>query len=398
VTATTHPDPRLVDAVLALAMALSVAVLIAANFDAEGRPDAAAYFFAVVFGVLVALRRVAPRAMLVLTLLAIFVYYPLGFPPIGTALPAAAALYSAAEMDRTRWAVGAGAVLIAVSGYFRVEDGLPLSYLYGYEMLTNVALAAAAIALGAAVRLTHKEREHAERVRMLTEAEQAREAERRLQEERVRIARDLHDVVGHNLSVISLHSGVAAEAVGRDDAKAREALDQVREATSGTLRDLRATVAVLRRPARQDGPRDSTGPAGIPGLAGVVGLVRPARAAGLTVEVDVEVESGTLDAAIDAAAYRIVQESLTNVLRHAEASRATVSARVEEDRLRLRVVDDGRGSGRDAGCDAEEPRPEGRGIAGMRERATLLGGHVEAGPAPDGGFAVAADLPVTVGR
>lgn len=320
-------DPRVTDVVLALAMALVVAVVIAADPDAVRHAGPGAYLFAVGFGALVLLRRRAPRTMLVLTVLGVFAYYALQFAPIGTALPAVAALYSAAELRRTGWAVGAGATLVAVSTYYRTVGNTPEEALAPYELVTDVALVAAAIALGVAVRLSREARGH-----------EARAAEQRLQAERLRIARDLHDVVGHNLSVIALHSGVAAEAVGRDDDAARRALGHVREATSGTLHELRSTVRLLRGPVG--------GPDSAPtGLTGVDTLAASARAAGLVVDVELDVPAGTLDGAIDAAAYRVVQESLTNVLRHAAARRVVVSAEAGDGRLALRVADDGRGAG-----------------------------------------------------
>lgn len=379
------------DAVLAVAMTLAIAVVIAADFDGPGTAGPVAYAFAAGFGVLVAIRRRAPRTMLVLTVLGVFAYYALGLPVIGTALPAVAALYSAAELGLTAWAVASGTVLVVVSAYFRVEEGQPLTYLYGYELVTNVALVAASIALGVAVRLRQAAREQAERVRLLTAAEQAQAADRRLEAERVRVARDLHDVLGHHLAVVALHGNVAAEAVGRDDDAARAALDQVGEATSAALRELRATVKVLRGPVPADAPRGATS------LAGLDALARPARAAGLDVVLDVHVPPGALDGAIDAAAFRIVQESLTNVLRHADARRATVSARVADGRLLLRVADDGAGSAARSAGSAGHGHGQGQGVAGMTERAALLGGRLEARDAPGGGFVVEAELPARLG-
>lgn len=364
-------DPRVTDVALALATALVVAVVIAADPDAARHAGPGAYLFAAGFGALVLLRRRVPRTVLVVTVLAVFAYYTLQFAPIGTALPAVAAVYSAAELRRTGWAVGAGGTLIAVSTYYRVGSSDAEEFLAPYELVTDVALVAAAIALGVAVRLSREARVH-----------EAHAAEQRLQAERLRIARDLHDVVGHNLSVIALHSGVAAEAVGRDDDAARNALGHVREATSGTLHELRSTVRLLRGPAS---PAASGAPAPT-GLAGVDALARSARAAGLAVDVALDVPAGLLDGAIDAAAYRIVQESLTNALRHAAATRVTVSARVAGERLALRVADDGRGAGGHL--------VPGSGLPGMRERAALLGGGLMAGDAPGGGFLVTADLPL----
>lgn len=364
-------DPRVTDVALGIAMALVVAVVIAADRDAAAHAGPGAYLFAAGFGALVLLRRRLPRVMVVATVLAVFVYYALRFAPIGMALPAIAALYSAAEVRRTGWAVGGGAVLVAVATYYRVTGDDAEEYLTPYDLVTNIALAAAAVALGVAVRLSREARQH-----------EARAAEQRLQAERLRIARDLHDMVGHDLSVIALHSGVAAEAVGRDDDAARSALAHVREATSGTLHALRSTVRVLRGPVDATSPAPGTSPTG---LAGVEVLAEPARAAGLRVRVELDVPDGALDGAVDAAAYRIVQESLTNVLRHAEATRVTVAAHVAGDRLLVRVADDGRGAG---------PRlVPGSGISGMRERASLLGGSLVVHDDQEGGFVVHADLP-----
>ncbi|MFD7023985.1 sensor histidine kinase [Promicromonospora sukumoe] len=366
-------DPRVTDVALAIAMALVVAVVIAADPDAAAHAGPGAYLFAAGFGALVLLRRRMPRTMVVLTVLGVFAYYTLQFAPIGMALPAVAALYSAAEMRRTGWAVGGGAVLVAVATYYRVT-GTAEEYLTPYDLVTNLALVAAAIALGVAVRLSREARVH-----------EAHAAEQRLQAERLRIARDLHDVVGHNLSVIALHSGVASEAVGRDDDAARGALEHVRQATSGTLRELRSTVRVLRRPP--DAADGGSPPAPAPtSLTGIEALADSARATGVAVDVTLDVPDGVLDGAIDAAAYRIAQESLTNVLRHAAASRVSVSARVGGGRLAIRVSDDGRGAG--------PHLVPGSGISGMRERVALLGGTLTTGDAPGGGFAVAADLPL----
>jgi signal transduction histidine kinase len=366
-------DPRVTDVVLALVMALVVAVVIAADPDPVQHAGPAAYLFAAGFGALVLLRRRAPRTVLVVTVLAVFVYYTFQFAPIGMALPAVAAIYSAAELRHTGWAIGAGVTLVGVATYYRTVGNTPEEALAPYDLVTNVALVAAAVALGVAVRLSREARVH-----------EAHAAEQRLQAERLRIARDLHDVVGHNLSVIALHSGVAAEAVGRDDDAARGALEHVRAATSGTLHELRSTVRLLRGSA--SGLAAGTADVAPTGVAGVDALAASARAAGLAVDVELDVPPGLLDGAIDAAAYRIVQESLTNVLRHAAATRVAVSVRVTDGRLVLRVSDDGRGAGLGL--------VPGSGISGMRERVALLGGTLTTRDDPGGGFRVAADLPL----
>ena len=391
-------DQRLTDALLATAQALTVALVIAADLEETGRATAGAHLFAVGFGALVLAGRRAPRLVLVLTVFGIFAYYTLDFPPIGIALPAVAVLYRAADVGALRWAVGAGAVLVAVAAVARVADGLPTTYLLSYELLTNVALVAAAIALGVSVRARRETRFHQEQLRALTAAEQAREAERRLQAERVRIAQDLHDSVGHAMSVIALHGNVAAEAIGRDDETARRAVAQIAAATSDQLRELRATVKLLRSPA-------AGAERGTVRLSGLGRLVDNAREAGLSVDLDVDVAERCLDGAVEAAAYRIVQESLTNVLRHSRATRAAVTAGVRGDRLELVIADDGPSSRPEDGprprnghhpdggsCSDDEPTG-GAGLAGMRERAAVLGGQVRAGRGNGGGFVVHAVLP-----
>ncbi|WP_243228996.1 sensor histidine kinase [Microbacterium sp. CIAB417] len=370
----TDVDPRLTDAALALAVALVLAVVIAA--DPAGRASAPAYGFAVFFGALLLVRRRAPRLVLVLTLIAVFGYYILDLPPVGMVLPATGALFSAAEQRRTPWAVGAAAVLLAVATFFRLIDDAPEAGLNGYTFVTEVALAAAAIALGAAVRLTREARERTARIAELTAAEQQRAADARLQEERLRMARDLHDTIGHTLSVAALHAGVATEA--EDAAASRRALGRVRQATSDALRELRRTVKILRSDRAPD-------QAPVLGLAAVDPLLTVARDSGLRVVTEMAVPSDALAPSVDAAAYRIVQESVTNILRHADARTLRLRARVVDGILSLEISDDG-SLGR-------EPVGEGSGIRGMRERAELLGGRLTARPAP-GGFLVEARIPV----
>ena len=372
--------PRLADAVLGLALALAVAVAIASDAGRPGGAPPAAYLFAGGFGTLVAVRRSIPRLMLVLTVLGIFVYYIFDFPPIGIALPAIAALYSAAELGHVWWSVACGAVLVAVAAYFRVQEGQPLSYLYGYELITNVALAAAATALGIATRLNREVRERTERLRALTRERETRAAQEAQRAERMRIARDLHDVVGHHLTVAALHASVAAESIGSDPETAAEALAHVRTSTATSLQELRAAVGVLR-------DRGEAGTRAPVGLAGLDALCAPLRAAGVQVVVRSEVHEGDIDGTTDTVAARILQEAITNVLRHARASGVVIEVSLQGDRLWASVVDDGCGPGPGI--------RESSGIRGMRERAALIGGSVEVGPAPGDrpGLQVRVDLP-----
>ncbi len=371
------------DLLLAVAQTVAVGLVITADLEGTGRATPGAYLFAVGFGALSLVGRRAPRLVLALTVLGVFAYYALGFPPIGIALPAVAALYRAADVGVLRWAVGAGTVLVAVAAWARVAEGLPTTYLLSYELLTNVALVAAAIALGVSVRARREARLSQQRLRALAAADQAREAEGRLQAERVRIAQDLHDSVGHAMSVIALHGNVAAEAIGRDDEVARRAVEQIGAATSAQLRELRATVKLLRSPMG-DVERGAVGLAGLGRLADV------AREAGVVVDLDVAVGEGCLDSAVAAAAYRIVQESLTNVIRHSGATRAVVTIGLRGDHLELVIADEGPG-GRPVGPSSSG---SGQGLVGMRERAAVLGGQLSTGRCAAGGFEVRAVLPV----
>ncbi|GEA88558.1 sensor histidine kinase [Cellulomonas cellasea] len=372
---------RAADLGLAAVTVLVVALTVGAGLGSERDPSVVAYVFAVGFGAVLLVRRRRPVTVLLVTVLGIFAYYALGFPAIGQALPAAAALYSAAELDRTRAALTIGGVLVGVAAYFRITEGLPATYLLSYELLTNVTLVVAAVALGVSVRVRRRSRLDQERLRLASLAEQELEADQRLQAQRVRIARDLHDSVGHTVSVIAVHANVAAEAVGCDDALVAASLEQVRAATSSTLRELRSTVRLLRTPT--DDPAHGT-----VGLAGLAALAGSTRSAGLDVRVDLDVLDDAVDGAIGAGAYRIVQEALTNALRHAGAQRVEVHAALADGWLDVVVRDDGVGATRTPAAAGA-----GQGLRGMAERAALLGGTVTSGAADGGGFLVHARLP-----
>lgn len=377
-------DPRVLDWLLSAGTAIVVALVIAADLDEGPEPTVWAYLFAFGFGALMVLRRRVPRTVLTLTVLGVFVYYAIDLTPIGITLPAMAALYSAAEQNHTRWAVGAGAALVAVAGYFLVVEGRQAAFLISYEFLTNVALVAAAVALGVSVRARRESRDQQRRIADLTAAEHAQEAQRRVQAERFRLARDVHDLVGHTLSVVSVHANVAEEALGPQDEQARQAVRQIQEITAQTMSELRATVRLLRSPEPATHDQDASITA--PGLGDVPRMLRSVEQAGIRVDHDVDVDA-SLSQPIAAAAHRIIQESLTNVIKHAGASAVLVSARESEGVLRVEVRDDGSNEGQ-ATTDAH-----GAGIAGMVERARLLGGEVTISEAPEGGFRVSAELP-----
>jgi signal transduction histidine kinase len=236
------------------------------------------------------------------------------------------------------------------------------------------------------------------------EARAARQldARRRVSEERLRMARDLHDVIGHDISLISVQAGVGLDLWDSQPEQARAALAAIRTVARDALGELRAMLAALRE-ADEDAPL-----APAPGLGRLPELITLTRAAGLSVRNEVAGEPGPLPAAVDVAAYRIIQESLTNVARHAGRASATVRLSYEPGGLGIEVSDDGgaaapgaapspgsgsSGSGSGAGGSAGTSGSAGSGIAGMRERAAAVGGRLDAGPRPEGGFAVTARLP-----
>jgi signal transduction histidine kinase len=214
-------------------------------------------------------------------------------------------------------------------------------------------------------------------------AHQSREeqARRRMAEERLRLAREVHDVVGHSLAVISLQAGVAEHLLDSRPDEARRAVAAIRKVSKQALDDLRAELAALRA-----GLGDGSERAPSPRLEALPGLVDAMREAGLSVTLEMAGPIGGLPEVVAAAGYRIVQEALTNVARHAPAATAEIRVAVDADALDIEVRDNGRGSTRGAPA-------AGSGLAGMRERAVALGGRFEAGDRSEGGFRVWARLP-----
>ena len=206
------------------------------------------------------------------------------------------------------------------------------------------------------------------------------EARRAVADEQARIARELHDVIAHSVSVIVVQASAADDVFDTHPDEARASIRSIE-------RTGREALGELRRLLRNVRPADDELAAPQPGLDRVEELAEPIRAGGLDVVVRREGEPGPLPAGVDVSAYRIVQEALTNTLRHARAGRAEVVLRYGEDELEIEVLDDGR-------APASPDRNGGHGLMGMRERASLLGGTVEAGPRPEGGFRVHARLPV----
>ncbi|MEU6805423.1 sensor histidine kinase [Streptomyces neyagawaensis] len=278
------------------------------------------------------------------------------------------ALYGIAAQGRLRAAVAmAAAMVVGVSaGPLMGDSDVNGTAVF---MLSGWLVAVVALGNGRHSRLAYAEEE----------------ARLRATEERLRIARELHDVIGHNISMINVQAGAALHRLKKHPApQAEPALTAIKEGSRETLRELRATLDVLRR-VDEDAPRTPA-----PGLARADELVASAKLAGLTVRIERTGPERALPAPVDLAAYRIVQESLTNAARHSGAARVTVRLGYGDRELALLVEDDGRGAA------ARPATTGGSGIAGMTERARALGGELTAGPLPDGGFAVRAVLPYGV--
>ncbi|MFG2751027.1 sensor histidine kinase [Streptomyces xanthophaeus] len=240
----------------------------------------------------------------------------------------------------------------------------------------ELAAAAWVLAVLAVSELVRTRREQWARDR----AERAAAERRRVGEERLRIARELHDVLAHSISVINVQAGVGLALLDSDPEQARTALTTIKAASKEALGEVRQVLDTLRAPG--EAPRTPA-----PGLDRLSELVEQAAAAGLTVEVTVEGQPRGLPPGVDLAAFRIVQEALTNVVRHSGARTARVRLVWQPRDLELHVADDGPATGAPSGG-------SGTGLVGMRERASALGGSIEAGPRPEGGFAVVARLPV----
>jgi signal transduction histidine kinase len=304
--------------------------------------------------------------------------------PTFSLTPAASlvALYTLATRGsrRTAWIMGLIASLLITAVYAVADSEPPLA---GTSLL-RFDLAIAATALGDAVRTRRRHLAEVEARAERAERSREEEARRRVTEERVRIARELHDVVAHHITLVNAQAGVAHHLMRDDPDRAYEALAHIKDNSRVALDELRATVGLLRRP--DDGP-ESRSP--IPGLADLDALVGGVRAGGLSVEV---VSTGTprpVAPATELTAYRIIQEALTNTHKHASATRAEVVLDHGPYGLRITVTDDGRpGAARGPGS--------GHGLIGMHERATAIGGTVTAGPLSDGGFRVVAELPLAL--
>jgi signal transduction histidine kinase len=256
----------------------------------------------------------------------------------------------------------------------------PLAYRYGIPSLTEALLLAGwLLAVAIAAEATRIRAERAAATRVSRQIDQRR----RQSEERLRVARDLHDVLGHNISLINVQASMGLDLIDSQPEQARAALSAIKSASKEALEELRTMLTALRH----DDDVAPRSPA--PGLDRLPELIELTRGAGLTVEVEVIGKAPPLPTAVHLAAYRIIQESLTNVARHAGRARVTVRVTCDDADVHVEIDDDGKAPfGGDSAIGA------GSGITGMRERAAALGGDLSAGFRQGGGFRVSARLPV----
>ncbi|HEU4657185.1 MAG TPA: sensor histidine kinase [Capillimicrobium sp.] len=276
-------------------------------------------------------------------------------------------------------------VVVAVTA-LGVADAIVATALQGAvagEYFGAVSSVAAPAVVGRFVRRHRVQARRLEELTVHLERERERGARAAVAEERARIARELHDVVAHGVSVIAIQSDAAEAALERDPALARTPLQTIRGSAREAMAEMRRLLGVLH----DDGDGAELAPQ--PGLAQLEALVERARQAGVPVELRVDGEPRPLAASADLSAYRIVQEALTNVRKHAPGAAATVEVLWRDGALELRVTDDGPGG---------TPADGGHGLIGMRERVRLHGGELVAGPRPEGGFAVHARLPMEPAR
>lgn len=338
------------------------------------------YLLLIASGAVIALRRKFPAAVFAVTAIASLIYYALDFPDAPGWLALFVALYTlTAYGDGRRSLVIAGAGIAVLStGWLLAATDIEPAAAIGWVFF-RIGASVMSAALGESVRSRRVIAADALERAELAERTREEEARARVDEERLRIAREVHDTVAHAIAIINVQSGVTAHLLDKQPERIRETLLAIQQTSAQALREMRSILGVLRDAHDGRVPH--------PGLGQIDELITKARQAGLDVTLDNASPAPELPSAVDFAAYRIVQESITNVIRHVGPTRVTVGVGYGVDSLEVSVINE---------CgpvSAEASAVPGRGIIGMRERCRLLGGQLDAGPVADGGFAVTARLP-----
>ncbi|GAA1254994.1 histidine kinase [Pseudonocardia aurantiaca] len=385
--------PAVADAILGACVAVG---LLAATFAGVGpvvanaRPlDAGAVALAATVAAAIAVRRRYPIAALVVLNAVPLVWFLARYPGQLITLAPLIGCYTLAADRGWRWGL-AGAVPTALIEIIAIRVVLGDAETAGVVPIA-VLLAATAGSAGAAVGY-YRAVLAATRAQLARETQTHEERARRIAvEERLRIARELHDVFGHAMATISVQAGVGLHVIEQRPGHAREALAAIKKISDDGLTDVKTILGILRADtSTTEGPEQPRAPRG--GLDRLTELIDTAQAAGLRVELNLDGDLRPLPAPVDLAAYRIIQEALTNVLRHAEARTVRLALKHEPSRLLIQIRDDGTTTSADTNHTASGRC--GHGIDGMRERARALSGQLTAAPRPEGGFEVYAELPI----
>ncbi|MFE0204651.1 sensor histidine kinase [Streptomyces sp. NPDC058985] len=376
--------PLAADGLIAAALT-TVAVLLGTEAVAQGWPalDPRAWSLVALLTLPLALRTRAPVTVCLTVHACWALYVTLGYWPVVGSFGPMLALYTVASLRPTRTAAACAALLAGVWIYAGVVAGA--------EAMASVVGQAIGFPL-VLWRFGYVARRTAELTRQLR-AEQADRARREVAEERVRIARELHDVVAHHIAVINVQAGLARFVFHSDARTARTALDTVEDASGEALTELRRMLGLLRAEGVQGADGDPA-----PGLDQLDEMVTRVRAGGVRVELRITGAPRPLSSGIQLCVYRVVQEALTNVLKHAPGADATVELAYRTGEVTVSVTDDGHADGPREGMDSDTNAERGgHGLIGMRERAKLYGGTIVVGPRGEGGFGVLLTLPTPVG-
>jgi signal transduction histidine kinase len=373
-------DPWMLDAILATAFVVLALIGHLASTGGAGvhyrDTDALSVLMTLTVALPYYVRRRAPLAVLLISEIAVVVLTAREYRTGATPFILLIGVYTVAAWCPARQrliglaALTAGLATVAVTGIPGAS---------GADIAFNMVQYLAAYLFGAMVRIRRLYSDEIEARAAALERDREQDARRAVAEERLRIAQELHDVVAHSMGVIAVQAGVGAHVIDSDPVEAKRSLEAIAETSRSSLTEIRRLLGVLR---------DDNGalytPA--PGLADLSALVRDISSAGLQVDVRCQGAATDIPPGVDFTAYRIVQEALTNALKHAGRARASVIVTYEPGALSLEIVDDGRGvNGRSTAG--------GHGLLGMRERVAVYGGTFDAGPRHGGGFRVGVRLP-----
>jgi signal transduction histidine kinase len=376
---------RFGDPLMGVAFAIVAGIQIAADADLGVADRIGAAAVAVTVAIALAQRRRAPLVLAGLTMVSLLARPVIPTAGDGTAYGIAIiiAIYTcAAHLDAR--ALRIGAVLAAgMPLYLMVTEGADFEGIVFASLLFGVPWV-----VGRMMRVSRQRQALLEEQAVLLERQRDEQARIAVADERQRIARELHDVVAHAISVVVLQARGGRRVIDTEPEAAREAFDAIESTSSQALGEMRRLLGLLR-----SDDDDTLLPQ--PSLTRIDELAADLRASGLPVEVALEGEPGVLPPGVDVSAYRIVQEALTNALKHAGPTRARVRIEYADDSVLVEVTDDGVGDG---AVNGSRPPGSGHGLVGMRERVAIVGGELTAGPRSTGGYTVSARLPYAAER